>query len=214
MDTDELITSLSAEVTPVRRHAVMWRLALGLAAGAAVSAALIVFGFGARADLWLAMQGPAFWMKWIYTLSIAAGAIYATARLARPDPGSLRALWLLALPVGMLAALGAMELAMTPPAKWLAMWLGSSWRECPWRVLAFAVPIFLGLLWSFRQLAPTRLRAAGAAAGLSAGAFAAAVYCIHCSEESALFVLTWYSLGIMLAAAAGALLGPRLLRWR
>ena len=33
------------------------------------------------------------------------------------------------------------------------------------------------------------------------------------AQLAALFVLTWYSLGIALAAAAGALLGPSLLRW-
>jgi hypothetical protein len=80
-------------------------------------------------------------------------------------------------------------------------------------LLTLALPIFAGLLRSFRRLAPTRLRAAGAAAGLAAGAWAAAIYCLHCPEVSALFVLTWYSLGILLATAAGALLGPRLMRW-
>ena len=80
-------------------------------------------------------------------------------------------------------------------------------------VLALATPIFVGLLWSFRRFAPTRLRAAGAAAGLVAGAWAAAIYGLHCPEASAMFVLTWYSLGIVAAAGAGALLGPRLMRW-
>jgi hypothetical protein len=93
------------------------------------------------------------------------------------------------------------------------MLLGKSWIFCPWLVLLLAAPIFVGLLWSFRRLAPTRLRAAGAVAGLAAGAWAATVYCLHCPEVSALFVLTWYSLGIALAAGVGALLGPRLLRW-
>ena len=55
--------------------------------------------------------------------------------------------------------------------------------------------------------------AAGAAAGLAAGAFAATVYCIHCPEVSAIFVLTWYSLGMLLAAFLGMIVGPRLLRW-
>ena len=59
----------------------------------------------------------------------------------------------------------------------------------------------------------TRLRAAGGAAGLAAGAWAATIYCLHCPETSAIFVLTWYSVGIMLAAGAGAVLGPRLMRW-
>ena len=68
------------------------------------------------------------------------------------------------------------------------------------------MPIFAGLLWSFRRFAPTRLRAAGAAAGLAAGALAATLYCLHCPEVSAIFVLTWYSLGIGLATGASALL--------
>jgi hypothetical protein len=93
------------------------------------------------------------------------------------------------------------------------MWLGASWKVCPWLVLTLAMPIFIGLLWSFRRMAPTRLREAGAVAGLAAGAWAATIYCLHCPEVSAIFVLTWYSLGILLAAGIGALLGPKLMRW-
>ena len=80
-------------------------------------------------------------------------------------------------------------------------------------MLLLSAPIFAGLLWSFRRLAPTRLRAAGAAAGFTAGAWAATLYCLHCPEVSAIFVLTWYTFGIGLAAGVGALLGPRLLHW-
>lgn len=214
MNTEQLIGELSSDLKPVRRHAVGWRLALGVGAGALVSAVLILLMLGFRPDLWLAMQGATFWMKWGYTLSLAGSAIFATARLARPDPGNLRPLRWGIVPVLLLAAIGAAELIRTPPENWLEMWLGQSWRVCPWLVLTLAVPIFIGLLWSFRRLAPTRLRAAGAAAGLSAGAFAATIYCLHCPEVSAIFVLTWYSLGILLAAVGGALLGPRLLRWR
>lgn len=87
------------------------------------------------------------------------------------------------------------------------------WKICPWLLLILAAPIFIGLLWSFRRLAPTRLRAAGAAAGFAAGAWAATLYCLHCPEVSAIFVLTWYTLGMLLAAGVGALLGPRVLRW-
>lgn len=213
MNTDQLIDQLSNDVPPVGTNTVGRRLAIGMAVGALVSLAIIVATIGTRPDLGLAMRGSAFWMKWAYTLSLSGIAIYATARLARPDPGSLRGLWLIAIPVTLLAGVGVTELVRTPPGDWLAMWLGHSWSKCPWLVLGLAMPIFIGLLWSFRRLAPTRLRAAGAAAGLAAGAFAATVYCLHCPEVSAIFVLTWYSLGILLAASLGALLGPRLLRW-
>jgi hypothetical protein len=62
-------------------------------------------------------------------------------------------------------------------------------------------------------MAPTRLRLAGAAAGLLAGGVAATVYGLHCQEMTAAFVVTWYSLGVAASVAVGALLGPRLLRW-
>lgn len=213
MNTETLIASLSESLRPVRRGAVGIRLMAGIFVGGIVAIVILSLTLGFRPDLWLAMQGPTFWMKWGYTVSLAAAAIYVTSRLARPDPGRLRGLWLLAVPVLVLAGIGVVDLAQTPRAQWLAMWLGTTWMVCPWFVLALSAPIFVGLLWSFRQLAPTRLRAAGGAAGLAAGAFAATIYCLHCPEVSAIFVLTWYSLGILLAASIGALVGPRLLRW-
>jgi hypothetical protein len=213
MNTDDLIAQLSSDVPPVRRHMLGWRIAAGILVGVLVSGAYVVLAMGVRPDIGKAMHGFSFWMKWGYTISLAIAALIVTAQLARPDSGRLRWLWLMAIPVLLLAVLGVAELVRTPPGDWLAMWLGQSWMVCPWRVLALAMPIFVGLLWSFRRLAPTRLRAAGAAAGLAAGAFAATVYCIHCPEVSAIFVLTWYSLGILLASSLGALLGPRLLRW-
>ncbi|MEO5866385.1 MAG: DUF1109 domain-containing protein [Sphingomonas sp.] len=213
MNTDQLIRQLSSDVPPVRPGAIARRLAIGLALGMIVSGAVVVFGLGIRPDIGTAMHGFSFWMKWGYTISLSVVAIGATATLARPDAERARWLWVTAIPVALLAMVGIGELVRTPQTEWLEMWLGQSWRVCPWIVLALSMPIFIGLLWSFRRLAPTRLRAAGAAAGLAAGAFAASVYCLHCPEVSAIFVLTWYSLGILLAASIGALIGPRLMRW-
>lgn len=213
MKTDDLIKSLSKNVPAVRRGAVGRRIGAGILAGALVTIVLVVAGLGIRPDLGLAMRGYSFWMKWIYTASLGVGALVMVARLARPDAVRLRWLWVIAVPVVLLAMIGGTEMAHVPPGDWLAMWLGQSWKVCPWIVLALSAPIFVGLLWSFRRLAPTRLRAAGAAAGLASGAWAATLYCLHCPEVSAIFVLTWYTLGIALAAAAGAVLGPRLLRW-
>ncbi|MGF7151090.1 hypothetical protein FHS96_004751 [Sphingomonas zeicaulis] len=213
MKTEDLIADLARDTRRVPRSTVGRRIAIGLVLGALASALLVTVWMGIRPDLGKAMRGFPFWMKWGYTLSLTLAALVVTVQLARPDSDRLRGLWLTAIPIALLAMICLFELACTPPADWLAMWLGHSWTSCPWRVLSLAVPIFAGLLWSFRQLAPTRLRAAGAAAGLTAGAFAATVYCLHCPEVSAIFVLTWYSLGILLAAALGAVLGPRLLRW-
>jgi hypothetical protein len=211
--TERLIAALSADVPPIPPRFIGRRVALGIAGGGVVSIGLVFALFGMRPDFPQAMFGFSFWMKWAYTLSLGLIAVAATVRLARPEGGSLRMLWPLALPILLLAALAIEEMIRTPMRDWLSMWLGGSWNRCPWRVLLLAGPIFLGLLWSFRKLAPTNLRAAGAAAGLAAGAWAATIYCLHCDEVAAVFVLTWYSLGILLATGLGALLGPRVLRW-
>ena len=213
MNTDQLIAQLSSDVPRVRPGAIGRRIAIGVALGLVVPIGIVLFSWGVRPDLGTAMHGFSFWMKWAYTISLSVIAIGATVKLARPDESRARLLWLIAIPVALLTMVGVIELIRTPQTEWLKMWLGASWMQCPWRVLALAMPIFVGLLWSFRKLAPTQLRAAGAVAGLAAGAFAATVYCLHCPEVSAIFVLTWYSLGILLAASVGALIGPRLMRW-
>lgn len=212
MNSDDLINQLVHDFRPVPRHALSWRLIAGIALGAVISFA-VVLQLGFRPDLWIAMHSFAFWMKWIYTASLGIGAVAATIKLARPDTPPMGWLWVLALPVLGLAAISMFELANTPTSQWLEMWLSKSWKVCSSLVFLLALPIFGGLLWSFRKLAPTRLRAAGATAGLTAGAWGATIYCLHCPEVSAIFVLTWYTLGIGAASLVGALAGPRLLRW-
>jgi hypothetical protein len=214
LNTQQLIESLSRDVPRVGANALAKRIGFGIVGGCLVTTVLVIGVLGVRSDWQLAVLSFSFWMKWTYTVSLGGiGTAFALARLARPISGSLRSLWLLAIPVVMVAGVGIHELATAPPDTWRALWLGRSWIICPWLVLTLAAPIFAGLLWAFRTLAPTRLRLAGAAAGLAAGAWGAAVYCLHCPETSAIFVITWYSLGIILASGAGAVIGPRLMRW-
>ena len=76
-----------------------------------------------------------------------------------------------------------------------------------------ATPVFAASFWAMRDLAPTNLRLAGAAAGLLSGAVGAVVYCFHCPELEAPFIAFWYLLGILIPTAVGAEAGPKLLRW-
>jgi hypothetical protein len=46
-----------------------------------------------------------------------------------------------------------------------------------------------------------------------AGALGALGYALACTELSPAFIAVWYSLGIGLAGALGAALGPLVLRW-
>jgi hypothetical protein len=210
--TEDLIALLAAASPRVDPHAAAQRLALGLAVGGAATAACTVLILGLRPDLGQALGGMSFWMKAAYTLALAGFGILGVAQIGRPEAGAPDPRWVL-LPFGLLAVAAGHELAMASPDHRMTLLLGESWRACPRNILLLAVPLYMGLLWVFRRLAPTRLRAAGAIAGLASGGVAATIYGLHCPETSMLFVLVWYSLGIALAVLAGALLGRRLLSW-
>jgi hypothetical protein len=69
------------------------------------------------------------------------------------------------------------------------------------------------LIVAMRQGAPTRPVLAGLFAGLLAGGIAATFYAANCTDDSPLFVATWYPLAIAILAGAGALAGRLALRW-
>jgi hypothetical protein len=212
MKTSELIETLSRTVEPAAPMPVARRLAPALLAGAAVAFVLLLAWLGLR-PLDQAVQTRAFWMKGGYTLTLALGALMLVAALSRPGRTSRWGWVLVGAALVFVLGMGAMQLAKAPPDARMAMWLGQTWKLCPWRIAAFAAPILVGLMIAMRRLAPTRLAAAGAAAGLLAGALGATIYELFCQETAAAFVATWYTLGIAACAGVGAIVGARLLRW-
>jgi hypothetical protein len=113
------------------------------------------------------------------------------------------AIWLLAV----------ITLARADAAQRAVLFFGDTWDVCPFLIAMLSVPTFVTAMWAMKGLAPTRLRLAGAAAGLLAGAVGALVYCLHCPEMGAPFIGFWYLLGTLIPTSVGALLGPQLLRW-
>jgi hypothetical protein len=213
MKTDALIDHLSKNAAPVRAGMVLQRLVVGLAAGCAVSFALMVVWLGIRPDLMIAMGTSAYWMKFFYTLLFAVAGLWTLERLSRPGAATRTQMILEALPFAVLAAWSAMRLMMAPAEARMPMLMGSSHQVCPWRIAILALPIFVGVFWSLRALAPTRPWISGGAAGLLAGAAGAFIYAFHCDESAAAFVTLWYTIGIAAVGALGALVGRILLRW-
>jgi hypothetical protein len=152
-------------------------------------------------------------MKLVYAMALGLAAAWLTARLARPLSWLRGPALAAAAVVLTMAVLGLFTLAGLPGAERAPALLGRTWATCPTLILVVSLPALAALLWALRGLAPTRLRQAGAAAGLCAGALGAAGYSLHCPEAAPAFVALWYSLGMGLTAVAGALLGPRVLRW-
>lgn len=213
MKTNDFIDMLAAGVTPVERGVPARRLGSALAVAAVGAVLLMTIAFGVRPDLSAVMRTPIFWAKLAFPICVAAGAIMATVRLARP--GATVGAGRLVVGVGIAAVwiAGLYAVATAAFGDRLAGVLGQTWRVCPFNIVLLSAPGFVAMFVAIRGLAPTRLRTAGAAAGLAASAIATIAYCFHCPEMSPAFWGVWYLLGMALPAALGALVAPIWLRW-
>ena len=212
MRTDDLIAQLSSGLEPVKRGYCA-RILLTAAALGLVGSTVVMLGMiGLRHDIASAMVSFGMWTKLVYTFAIVLIGFWLVERMGRPGAEMTRPLMLLAIPLLAIALLSALQMG-APGADMPRLVLGHSSRVCAFLVTMTALPTLAATFWALRQLAPTRLGLAGAGAGLFAGAAGAFVYSFHCTEGAAPFIAIWYSLGIVLTTAIGALLGPRLLRW-
>ena len=213
MKTEDLIGMLATGALAVDAHAAQRRYALALGIGS-VAAVLMLLGLlHVRSDLAEAALSPVFWVKPVFVASVAAASLRAALRLSRPGASLAWIRGAIAAPVLVIWTIAAIVLLGAEPVERAPLFLGQTWKSCPFLIALLSVPLFIAVTWAMRGLAPTRLRLAGFAAGLLAGAAAALVYCLHCPEIEAPFVGFWYLLGILIPAAAGAALGPSLLRW-
>jgi len=211
--SEDLIARLSQDLRPLPRFMVARRLLVGAILGLLVSAALVAAIVGVRPDIGQAVGKTMFWGKLVYALALAAMALWACERLARPAGDARGRIGWLFAPVLALAAAAGWQFAHAPAAARAPMLMGHSASVCPWLILAFSLPPLGGLVWAVRGLAPTRLRLAGLMVGLAAGGAGAAAYALHCDEMAAPFLVVWYTLGVAAAGVVGWSLGPRVLRW-
>lgn len=212
MRTDDLIDALAADGAPFRPPP--RRLAAVAVVGALAALALVLGWLHTRHDLMPAMRGGMFWMKAAYTGVLGLAGYLAIERLSRPT-GSGRRGWILGgTALALFAAAGLWQALVSPDVQAaLHMLRGHSWHSCSRNILALGLPMLALGLFAVRGMAPTRPIAAGFATGLFAGGVAATVYGLHCAENTFTFVALWYSLGVLLLAALGALLGRWVLRW-
>lgn len=213
MKTDDLIAMLAGGAIAVEPNAVQRRYAMALGWGAFGATLLMAVWLGVRPDLAEAVLLPMFWVKLAFPVLLMVGAMMITLRLSRPGARIGRAPLMIAAPVLAMWLLAAVTLINSAPDPREELVLGISWSVCSIYIAAVSAPAFVASLWAMKGLAPTRLAWAGAAAGLLSGALGALVYSLHCPEMAAPFLGIWYLLGMLIPAAAGAILGPLLLRW-
>jgi hypothetical protein len=211
MRTDDLVAVLSRDAAMVSPW---WRRPSPvIASGAAAAAAAFAIFLPVRGDLLAASGfGPTMY-KWLLACILALVGGSGVLRLRRPDADA-SPFWTLA---GLLAAFAVCSLAYDlwssgASGSWERL-AGSSAFAClrsiGWLSLA-PLAAFLAVL---RAGAVTSPCLAGATAGFAAAGIGAFLYALKCTEDSALFVVTWYGLSAVILAAIAALLGHWLLRW-
>lgn len=209
MKTDDLINALSQDVTAEPGPAAV--LARALPVGLLLSILGLWASIGFRADLGQAMTSFVPLMRHVLTLALFAVALALGLRLLRPEGRAH--LWPLLLPAAAAGGMLIWALTMTPPEGWQMALEGKTQMVCLIAVPLLSIPPVAALMLAFRQGAPMRPALAGALAGLAGGGLGAAVYALHCTEDSPLFYVTWYGTAIGIVTLAATLLGARILRW-
>jgi hypothetical protein len=212
METDQLIRTLAAD-NAHRGRPVGLVLALALLAAAPVSLLLFFASLGVRPDVMTAMHNPFFDLKFAVTLALAISAIAVSLHVSRPEASLRGWAWLLLIPAGLLVAGIGSEMMLPQRLPMMTRLIGSNSRVCMMAIPLLSLPLLAAALIGLRHGAPARPALAGALAGRLSAGLAATLYASHCTDDSPLFVATWYSIATALVTAIGALAGARLLRF-
>ena len=213
MKTDDLIAALSAHVEPVDRRSVGRTVGLALAAATVLTVGGILVGLGTRSDLTTGHAVVSVLLKIVFAVGIVVLASAYLMRLARPGGERRFSSGWAAFPFAGILLLAAISLGLAPSTHWAKMVMGDEWLECIITIPIIAIVPFTVVIAAVRTAAPTNLVRTGAFAGLVSGGISAMGYALHCTDDSLPFVAIWYGGTIVLCTVAGAMLGPRLLRW-
>jgi len=212
METDRLIRTLAAD-NAYRARPVGFVLALALLAAAPFSVAMFFAELGIRPDAMTAMRNPFFDLKFLVTLALAISAMAVSLHLSRPEASAHGWAWLLLIPAGLLVAGLVSELMIPQQLPVMTRLIGSNSRICMTAVPLMSLPLLAAALIGLRHGAPSRPALTGAVAGLLSAGLAATLYASHCTDDSPVFVATWYTIATALVTAIGALVGSRVLRF-
>jgi hypothetical protein len=96
---------------------------------------------------------------------------------------------------------------------WMTRLVGTNWMHCLMLIPLLSIPPLVALILALREGAPRHPALTGALAGAAAAGVAATIYATNCTDDSPLFVASWYPLATLIVVAAGALAGRRFLSW-
>jgi hypothetical protein len=211
MQTRDLVDLLAKDASPPRQTASVLLIASCLAI--ALAGAFFFAAIGPRPDIAEAASHGRFLLKFVVTVTLAASAVQAAYFAARPYHCTLKEMLPLAVGPALLIAAAIFELVALPAQSWEAAMIGHNAEFCLTLIPLLAIGPLLVLVGALKQGAPSSPGLAGAMAGIAAGGIAASFYAAHCTDDSPLFVITWYPISVAIVTLAGYLIGRRALVW-
>lgn len=213
MKTVDFIRALSEDHNAWPRPPLRRTFAAAILAGFAAASLAFALTLGIRPDAASAIETWRYDFKFVVTLTLAGTSAWLVWRLARPaaDPRPAK----LAMAAAPILLLGAVlyELWALPESSWLPRAIGTNSVACVISITLLSIGPLAAAFYALRRGAPLRPGLAGAVAGLLASALAAALYAMHCPDDSPLFGAIWYTAAMALVAVTGFVAGRRFLRW-
>lgn len=213
MQTEDLISLMSASARPVDTvwlRRATWLCAL---ASLSVTAGIVLLTIGARPDLSGAWMTLPVFAKAALGASVAVIALVLFQRSLRPGLKPARGLPFAAVPLALVLGWALVTLAQAQADQWSALIFGRYWRACLTYVPVYALCPLVVLVALARRGAPVDGVLTGACAGLASAGLATVAYSLHCPDDTVPFLATWYTIAIAMVTGLGALALPPFLRW-
>jgi hypothetical protein len=180
-------------------------------AAAAAGVGFLAFA-GVRTDLMASGFAPTL-LKAALGFLIAAVSIVGVFRLSRPEVRTAVAAKGFIAIAAFLGLIIAIDFWSHGLDAWRMRLFGKSVLPCLTLIpLLAALPLTASLM-ALRRGATTEPAGAGALAGLASAGLAIVAYGLYCTEDSSIFIATWYSLAALVTGLAGAGLGRLFLKW-
>ncbi|MCA0422337.1 MAG: DUF1109 domain-containing protein [Proteobacteria bacterium] len=210
MKTDDLIDAIVADInTP--QVSVNTSAMRALPVGLLVSLVLFLLFLGVRPTFlatWTAVLP-----KLLVTGALAVSALIVAMRLTRPEPLAVHEYALLLAPVLVLLLLIGLDFAQSGMNGWQSRAIGRNGLYCLTLIPLLSLAPLAGILYAAQCGAVTSHYIAGGIAGLAAAGMGASLYALHCSDDSALFIASWYVPAALLVGAFGAVACKIWVRW-
>lgn len=144
-------------------------------------------------------------------LAIASAASVVT--MSHPRVGTVHAGWVWPAAMVALLPIAALLYAFSEGSNLLAHESVTHGILCLTIVGITTAMVMVALIWWLRRGAPTSPERAGLLAGLASGSFGIFTFSLYCPENDIVHIWLWHTSALLLAAAAGRLIVPSLVRW-